>query len=111
MNVRIYRRASTEGQHADRALASFARILRKAKTGRLPENTLRMQVARLERGGTNASSKKHNPAICFFIEAIDRLNVLSMKNGLNSKPRWTVKDWLFINGFANKLADGWRNVR
>jgi DNA invertase Pin-like site-specific DNA recombinase len=33
MNVRIYCRASTEGQHADRALVACAN-LRKAKTGK-----------------------------------------------------------------------------
>lgn len=45
MNVRIYCRASTEGQHADRALISL-REFAQSKTGRLPENTLRMQVVR-----------------------------------------------------------------
>jgi DNA invertase Pin-like site-specific DNA recombinase len=115
MNVRIYCRASTEGQHADRALVSLREFAQSKNW--LPENTLRMQVVRSWIVLNSCIYWKAQPGDLLLIEAIDRLSRLQheewaeLKATLNSKGLVIVSmdlptSWQMVEMSGNDLTSG-----
>ena len=108
MNVRIYCRASTEGQHADRALVSlreFAQSKNWQVAGEYIENA------------SGAKLAEARPGDLLLIEAIDRLSRLQheewaeLKATLNSKGLVIVSmdlptSWQMVEMSGNDLTSG-----
>jgi DNA invertase Pin-like site-specific DNA recombinase len=117
MNVRIYCRASTEGQHADRALLACAN-LRKASTGKIAgEYIENASGAKLERVELMRLLAEARPGDLLLIEAIDRLSRLQheewaeLKATLNSKGLVIVSmdlptSWQMVEMSGNDLTSG-----
>jgi DNA invertase Pin-like site-specific DNA recombinase len=117
MNVRIYCRASTEGQHADRALVSlreFAQSKNWQVAGEYIENA---SGAKLERVELMHLLEQAQPGDLLLIEAIDRLSRLQheewaeLKATLNSKGLVIVSmdlptSWQMVEMSGNDLTSG-----
>lgn len=117
MNVRIYCRASTEGQHADRALVSlreFARSKNWQVAGEYIENASGAKLERVELMNLLAEAQ---PGDLLLIEAIDRLSRLQheewaeLKATLNSKGLVIVSmdlptSWQMVEMSGNDLTSG-----
>ena len=87
MNVRIYCRASTEGQHADRALISL-REFAQSKNWQIAEEYIEnASGAKLDRVELMRLLAEAQPVICFLLKRLTVSAVLNMKNGLNLKLR------------------------
>ncbi|WP_434154676.1 recombinase family protein [Klebsiella variicola] len=117
MNVRIYCRASTEGQHADRALTSL-REFSKSKgwqiAGEYIENA---SGAKLERIELMRLLSEAQPGDLLLVEAIDRLSRLEhsawveLKDTLNRKGLIIVSmdlptSWQMVEIAGNDLTSG-----
>lgn len=76
MNVRIYCRASTEGQHADRALVSLREFAKSKSWHIAGEYIEHASGARLERVELMRLLKEAQPGDILLVEAIDRLSRL-----------------------------------
>jgi DNA invertase Pin-like site-specific DNA recombinase len=114
MNVRIYCRASTEGQHADRALVSlreFAQSKNWQVAGEYIENASGAKLERVE------LMQEAQPGDLLLIEAIDRLSRLQheewaeLKATLNSKGLVIVSmdlptSWQMVEMSGNDLTSG-----
>ena len=117
MNVRIYCRASTEGQHADRALVSlreFAQSKNWQVAGEYIENASGAKLERMELMRLLAEAQ---PGDLLLIEAIDRLSRLQyeewaeLKATLNSKGLVIVSmdlptSWQMVEMSGNDLTSG-----
>ncbi|MEG5624895.1 recombinase family protein [Enterobacter hormaechei] len=117
MNVRIYCRASTEGQHADRALVSlreFSRCKNWQVHGEYVENA---SGAKLDRIALIRLLEEAQPGDLLLIEAIDRLSRLrheqwaELKATLSSKGLIIVSmdlptSWQIIEKSGNELTSG-----
>ena len=117
MNVRIYCRASTEGQHADRALVSlreFAQSKNWQVAGEYIENASGAKLERVELMHLLAEAR---PGDLLLIEAIDRLSRLQheewaeLKATLNSKGLVIVSmdlptSWQMVEMSGNDLTSG-----
>ncbi len=117
MNVRVYCRASTESQRADRALVSlreFARSKNWSVAGEYIENASGAMLERLELMHLLAEAQ---PGDLLLIEAIDRLSRLQheewaeLKATLNSKGLVIVSmdlptSWQMVEMSGNDLTSG-----
>ena len=110
MNVRIYCRASTEGQHADRALASL-REFSKSKGWQIASG------AKLERIELMRLLSEAQSGDLLLVEAIDRLSRLEhsawveLKDTLNRKGLIIVSmdlptSWQMVEMAGNNLTSG-----
>ena len=92
MNVRIYCRASTEGQHADRALVSlreFAQSKNWQVAGEYIENA---SGAKLERVELMHLLEQAQPGDLLLIEAIDRLSRLKQSSHKYDSSKYVSSD-------------------
>lgn len=117
MNVRIYCRASTEGQHADRALTSlreFSKLKGWQIAGEYIENA---SGAKLERVELMRLLSEAQPGDLLLVEAIDRLSRLEhsawveLKDTLNRKGLIIVSmdlptSWQMVEMTGNDLTSG-----
>ena len=117
MNVRIYCRASTEGQHADRALTSlreFSKLKGWQIAGEYIENA---SGAKLERIELMRLLSEAQPGDLLLVEAIDRLSRLEhsawveLKDTLNRKGLIIVSmdlptSWQMVEMAGNDLTSG-----
>lgn len=117
MNVRIYCRASTEGQHADRALYSLRKFAADSNwqiAGEYIENASGAQLERVELLRLLEDAK---PGDILLIEAIDRLSRLKfgewgeLKGTLKSKKLVIVSmdlptSWRMLDTEDNDLTSG-----
>ena len=117
MNVRIYCRASTEGQHADRALTSlreFSKLKGWQIAGEYIENA---SGAKLERVELMRLLSEAQPGDLLLVEAIDRLSRLEhsawveLKDTLNRKGLIIVSmdlptSWQMVEMAGNDLTRG-----
>ena len=117
MNVRIYCRASTEGQHADRALDSLRKFAADSNwqiAGEYIENASGAQLERVELLRLLEDAK---PGDILLIEAIDRLSRLKfeeweeLKGTLKSKKLVIVStdlptSWRMLDTEDNDLTSG-----
>ena len=117
MNVRIYCRASTEGQHADRALTSlreFSKLKGWQIAGEYIENA---SGAKLERVELMRLLSEAQPDDLLLVEAIDRLSRLEhsawveLKDTLNRKGLIIVSmdlptSWQMVEMAGNDLTSG-----
>ena len=91
MNVRIYCRASTEGQHADRALTSLCEFSKSKGWQIAGEYIENASGAKLERIELMRLLSEAQPGDLLLVEAIDRLSRLEhsawveLKDTLNRK--------------------------
>jgi len=117
MNVRIYCRASTEGQHADRALISL-REFAQSKNWLIAEEYIEnASGAKLDRIELMRLLEEAQPGDLLLIEAIDRLSRLKheewaeLKATLNSKGLVIVSmdlptSWQMVEMSGNDLTSG-----
>ena len=117
MNVRIYCRASTEGQHADRALISL-REFAQSKNWQIAEEYIEnASGAKLDRVELMRLLEEAQPGDLLLIEAIDRLSRLKheewaeLKATLNSKGLVIVSidlptSWQMVEMSGNDLTSG-----
>ncbi|MBK0468131.1 recombinase family protein [Klebsiella aerogenes] len=117
MNVRIYCRASTEGQHADRALISL-REFAQSKNWQIAEEYIEnASGAKLDRVELMRLLAEAQPGDLLLIEAIDRLSHLKheewaeLKATLNSKGLVIVSmdlptSWQMVEISGNDLTSG-----
>ncbi|HBY9717271.1 TPA: recombinase family protein [Klebsiella aerogenes] len=117
MNVRIYCRASTEGQHADRALISL-REFAQSKNWQIAEEYIEnASGAKLDRVELMRLLAEAQPGDLLLIEAIDRLSRLKheewaeLKATLNSKGLVIVSmdlptSWQMVEISGNDLTSG-----
>ena len=117
MNVRIYCRASTEGQHADRALDSLRKFARSKNWSVAGEYIEHASGAKLERVELMHLLEEAQPGDLLLIEAIDRLSRLKheewaeLKATLNSKKLVIISmdlptSWQMVEMSGNDLTSG-----
>lgn len=117
MNVRIYCRASTESQYADRALVSLREFARSKKWSVVGEYIENASGAKLERVELMHLLVEAQPGDLLLIEAIDRLSRLQheewaeLKATLNSKGLVIVSmdlptSWQMVEMSGNELTSG-----
>ncbi|QFH49017.1 recombinase family protein [Leclercia adecarboxylata] len=117
MNVRIYCRASTEGQHADRALNSLREFSRSKNWQLQDEYIENASGAKLDRIELMRLLEEAQPGDLLLIEAIDRLSRLKheewaeLKANLNSKELVIVSmdlptSWQMVEISGNDLTSG-----
>lgn len=117
INVRIYCRASTEGQHADRALVSLREFSQSKNWQVAGEYIENASGAKLDRVELMRLLEEAQPGDLLVIEAIDRLSRLKhaewseLKATLNSKGLVIISmdlptSWQMVEMSGNDLTSG-----